>query len=176
MQKPHGHWDLLSKELYHTQQHRARHSVGSQEDTGCSCAADLRTAARPGLQHVNSENQGRQGRVPTSACTNANFSHGLTSITLSPMPVCENSTSSPNGIGPLLISPASFSSQKALFFRCPYKHTPFLLHCSFSQAKNNVCSRRVSFGEEQKTNFKPKVSLKHFSDLTVRPLATRTVI
>lgn len=121
---------------------------------------------------MHSENQGRHGRVTTSACRNANVRHGLSSITLTPTSVAENSTSSPNRSGPLLISPASFSFQKDLFFRWHYKHTPTLFHCCFSQSKNNVSSSRVSFGEEQKSNLKLNVSLKHFSDLTVRPLAT----
>lgn len=177
MQKPHGHWDLLSKELYHTQhgqQHRARHLYRITEGHRMLLCSRPQDSSMPTATACAFRESGETW-VTTSACTNANGSHGISSITLTPIPVFENSTSSPNGSGPLLISPASFSFQKALFFGCLYKHTPSLLHC-FSHSKNNVCSSRVSFGKEQKSNFKPNSSLKHFSALTVMPLATRTVV
>lgn len=139
--------------------------------------ADFRTTGHPGLQHVRSENQGETHLLTaTLACTNANVSHSLRHITLMPIPVFENSTSCPNASGSLLISPANFSFSKALFFRCLYKHTPSLLHCCSSHSKINVCGSRISFGEEQKSNFKQNASLKYFSDLIAKPLATSTVV
>ncbi|XP_017593211.1 PREDICTED: uncharacterized protein LOC108447523 [Corvus brachyrhynchos] len=76
MQKPHGHWDPLSKEFYHTQHgqlHRARHLYRITEGRRMLLCSRPQDSSMPRATACAFRESGETW-VTTSACTNANGS------------------------------------------------------------------------------------------------------